>query len=331
MKNASTVRLIPSPNREEVPDLLIIDRQIAKDWDESPQNIWVYEDQTLASLNVKDLKAGNIIWSNVRWIESKDLFLPEFTFIDIPLSGVKNNSKQIEQPQNYHIFKDYPLKEYNALTEVPVLEVWPHFQAEGWKEYYAFYYDAEYGDQTFQVSFPEAKDPHIFQDGRGSYQLTCLEEFPSYINCQDRAKNLIGLNEWQELKEGNFKTKLDLFLRLEGDNWLKTKRAFVEDEPDFQGLLRLIALGTSGLYFYVGTILGVLYEERKYSKKEITPVYIGGRGSPILNWLAIGGRFNQHSEVNELFSQMLSKGSGFKYIEEKTRLSQRPQDEVACG
>lgn len=665
----SSVRLIPSPNKQKVHDLLIIDPEIAKSWDESPQNIWIYEDQTLASLRTEDLRTGKIIWNSVRYIQSKDLFLPEFIFVDVedalpgaflpdgtqinfngkritpliplnpilldyltpedlikrikftllngsegplvrliidlPLSGLKNDDKQ---PQNFRIYKDYPIKEENALAEVPVLELWPRFRAEGWKEYYAFYYDGEYGEDTFQVSWPEAKEPHTFSEGRGSYQITRLEEFPSFINCQDRARNTIGLillktpdeikltgswrvgvdfgtsftnvyvnrkgtgeplplenlhlkltevgkdtrtpvlfehfipeifipaekplplssvlttrgskpdtkvgNErpiyngriyvpdqvrfkpeedwietdlkwknltlnqlflkhlalhitalaarnrvkqiqwslsypsafskadrtryaqtWQiltkELQEktgilhsspeldnldylrteslaiaqyfadhedhnlvnatcidlgggtsdisiwqnnqllhqcsiqlagrelfsqflelkpefleqklqvkdsglkgltkGNFSAKLDVLLRLEADHWLKNQRAFVEDDPEFQGLLRLIAIGFSGLYYYVGTILGVLHNEGKYNGREITPVYIGGNGSRLLNWLAIGGQFDRHSEVNHLLSRMLSAGSGFDDITEITRLSQRPKDEVCCG
>jgi hypothetical protein len=663
----SSVRLIPSPDKQKVLDLLIIDPEMAKAWGESPQNIWIHEDQTLASLSTEDLRTGETIWSNVRWIESKDLFLPEFVFVDVedalpgaffpngtqinfngqritpliplnpilldyltpedlikrmqltpvngsegplvrviidlPLSGLKNDDKQ---PQNYRIYKDYPIKEENALPEVPVLEVWPRFRAEGWKEYYAFYYDGESGEETFQISLPEAKEPHIFQEGRGSYQITRLEEFPSFINCQDRARNTIGLillktpeniklnaswkvgvdfgtsftnvyvnkkgiveplllenlhlkitegdrearnpvlyehfipesfipaekplplssvlttrgktdirvgqerqiydgriyvpdlnfkpqedwietdlkwknltlnrlflkhlalhisalaakngvrqiqwsvsypsafsnadrtryvQTWQNLTqelqektgiihispglndldyfrteslaiaqyfadqedynlvnatcidmgggtsdisiwennqlvhqcsiqlagrelfsqflemkpdfleqklevkdsglkvltEGKFSAKLDVLLRLEGENLLKNERAFVEDAPEFQGLLRLIAIGFSGLYYYVGTILGVLHDEGQYSRREITPVYIGGNGSRLLNWLAIGGQFDRHSEVNQLLSRMLSVASGFADIGEITRLSQRPKDEVCCG
>ncbi|MFM7787454.1 MAG: hypothetical protein ACKO90_04570, partial [Microcystis panniformis] len=84
-----------------------------------------------------------------------------------------NNDER--NPQNYRVFKDYPIKEDNALTQVPVLEIWPNFRAEGWKEYYAFYYDLEFLgssnplDRTFQVNLPGAKEPHIFQDGKGSY------------------------------------------------------------------------------------------------------------------------------------------------------------------
>ncbi|MDZ8024842.1 MAG: hypothetical protein RMX65_031360 [Nostoc sp. DedQUE01] len=667
---ASCVRLVPSPEKGRViPELLIIDPEIAKAWGEVPQNIWIYEDQTLAALNIDDLQTGKILWRNVEWKESKDLFLPELTFIDLPdalpgavfpngtqinfngqtvtplipldpillkyltpedlikkvqfqsinggdgpvvriildlpLSGVKNNDKQ---PQNYRIYKDYPLKEENALREVPVLEVWPHFRVEGWKEYYAFYYDGEFGEETFQVSLPDAQEPHIFQDGLGSYQIARLEEFPSYILCQNSARNIIGLmllktpekiqptgkwkvgvdfgtsfsnvyinrngtveplplqnlhlkvtdvqadtrnpvlfeyfipesfipaekplplssvltkrgsksgvdvgkerpiydgriyipdfskfkpeedwietdlkwknltlnrlflkhlalhitalaakkgvsqinwslsypsafskndttrytqnwhdltaelqaktgikhfspeldnlehlrteslalaqyfadqedynlvnatcidlgggtsdisiwqnnnlihqcsiqlagrdlfsqflelnpkfleqrleikqGDWQGLEQGNFNAKLDVFMRWESEKWLKTKRSFVEEEADFQGLLRLIAMGFAGLYYYVGTILGVLYDEKKYTINEITPVYIGGNGSRLLHWLAIGGRFDRHSEVNQLLSRMLSQGSSFPDTEEITRLSTKPKDEVACG
>ncbi|MDJ0716936.1 MAG: hypothetical protein QNJ54_22420 [Prochloraceae cyanobacterium] len=673
----SCVRLIASTNKKgNVPDLIVIDPEIAKAWGESPQNIWIYQDKTLAALNINDLKDGKIIWRDVKWIETKDLFLPEFSFIDLedalpgaflpdkaqflvfkgqnitpllplnpllldyftpedliskikltplngsdgplvrvtlhlPLSGIKNDERN---PQNFSIFKDYPIKEENALTEVPVLELWPHFRIKGWREYYGFYYDNQVlastrpGDKTFQISLPEAKEPHIFQVDRGSYQITRLEEFPAFINCQDKSRNLIGLillktpeqleltaswkvgvdfgtsftniyvnrkgnpeplpleslhlkiaeaqtesrfpalaeyfipenftplekplplssllttrgrnsqklakerpiyegriyipspsfdpneewfetdlkwknitlnrlflkhlalhitamaakngvkqiqwalsypsafaksdrikyarnwqditkdletrtgikhfcpeldnldyfrteslataqyfadlegqnlvrstcidlgggtsdisiweadrdrfklvyqcsvqlagkqlftqflelnpnllqkfdvdpSEWNGLKEGNFSAKLDVKLRYESDKWLK-KRDFLEDDPEFMGLMRLMAIGTAGLYYYVGILLRVLYERQRFSKNEITPVYLGGNGSRLLNWLAIGGRFDRHSEVNELFSLMLSKGSSFDYKKKETRLSTRPKDEVACG
>ncbi|NJL52316.1 MAG: hypothetical protein HC930_08995, partial [Hydrococcus sp. SU_1_0] len=495
--------------------------------------------------------------------------------LHLPLSGIKNDPRN---PQNYSIFKDYPLKEENALTELPVLEIWPHFRAEGWNEYYGFYYDNEVlaspkpEDKTFQISLPEAKEPNPFKDGRGSYQITRLEEFPAFINCQDKSRNLIGLillktpeklqlsaswkigvdfgtsftniyvnrkgnpeplpleslhlkiseaqtesrfpalaeyfipediiplekplplsnllttrgskngdseraifdgriyipspsfdpkEEWfetdiswanndlkyirlflkhlalhvtaiaaknrvkqiqwclsypsiftskqksqyiyiwqqiteklqlrtgikqfspnvrdivhfrsetlafaqyfadeekqpiaesiclnldkntadislwqteqncfklihqctlqlgskhifnqflelnpnflvqrfdvnpNELKEGNFSAKLDVKLRYFSDDWLK-KRDFLAEEPDFQGFIRLIAIGTAGLYYYIGIILKVLHAEGKYHHPEITPVYIGGIGSKLLNWLAIGGIFDRHCEV----------------------------------
>ncbi|NJR17798.1 MAG: hypothetical protein HC785_20130, partial [Calothrix sp. CSU_2_0] len=141
----------------------------------------------------------------------------------------------------------------------------------------------------------------------------------------------IKQSDWQGLEKGNFNAKLDIFMRWQSENWLKTKRAFVEEEEDFQGLLRLIAMGFAGLYYYVGIILGVLYDEKIYTINEITPVYMGGNGSRLLHWLAIGGRFDRHSDVNKLLSRMLSQGSRFPDTEEITRLSTRPKDEVAWG
>ena len=525
--------------------------------------------------------------------------------LDLPLSELKDDPRQ---PKNYQIYKNYPIKEENALPEVPILEIWPNFRAEGWHSYYAFYYDGEFGEDTFQVYLPEAKERHPFVDGRGAFQIARLEEFPSFIECQDSSGNCIGLillntpeeirlqdrwkigvdfgtsftnvyvnnnrtveplsmesphlkvtevltetrrpvlfeyfipesfiptekplplesvlttkgkperhknlerpiidgriyipdhssfealpgwietnlhwnnyaanklflknlalygsavaakngvrqiqwcisypsafdyssrkkyaktweniteelqvttgiehfcpevdnlnffrsknaafaqyfadmegfdlvrtsciymrretsdisvwynnelihqcsvlfagrhllsdflelnpnffsqlfeqnlRDWNQLTEDKFRAKLDVFLRLESENWLKNKRDFAEDDPKFQGFIRLMAIGIGGLYYYVGTTLGVLEQKGKYQSREITPVYIGGNGSQVLNWLAERGRFLADSEISDLLSQMLNKGSGFNdRILEKTRLSQRPEDEVACG
>ncbi|ABG53403.1 hypothetical protein Tery_4415 [Trichodesmium erythraeum IMS101] len=77
--------------------------------------------------------------------------------LDLPLSELKDDPRQ---PKNYQIYKNYPIKEENALPEVQVLEIWPNFRGEGWHSYYAFYYDAEFGEDTFQVYLPEAKERH---------------------------------------------------------------------------------------------------------------------------------------------------------------------------
>ena len=139
------------------------------------------------------------------------------------------------------------------------------------------------------------------------------------------------LSNWQELKSGEFNAKLDLWVRFESDNWLRDKGYLIEEESDFQGLLRLVAIGMAGLYYYIGTILRTLYKEEKYPPNEITPVYMGGNGSRLLNWLSSGGKFDRHAEINKLFSHMLSKGSGFENTKEITYLSKLPKDDVACG
>jgi hypothetical protein len=251
---SSSVKLIGSRNKANAIDLLIIDPEISRAWNESPQNIWVNEGKTLASLKVEDLKTGKLIWKNVRWLESKDLFLPRFVYLDqeealpgalmpnetqpltfngqritplIPLNPVLleyfsgedlvsrvqfqpiNNSEgpQVrviidlplagtqdgKPPTNFRLQKDYLIEAENALSEVPVLEVWPNFRKAGWKEYYAFYYDGEYGDDTFQIHLPLASPIRELEGRGGLRQIARLEEFPEFITCQNSLHEQVGL------------------------------------------------------------------------------------------------------------------------------------------
>ncbi|MDJ0581745.1 hypothetical protein [Crocosphaera sp.] len=161
----------------------------------------------------------------------------------------------------------------------------------------------------------------------GSHLFTqFLEKNPGFLS----DKFEVDPQDLQGLRHGNFQAKLDVLLRYRSESWLE-QWDYLQDDADFQGFIRLIAMGTAGLYYYVGTILNVLYSQGKYSRNEITPVYIGGNGSRLLNWLAISGKFDRYAQVNELFSRMLSKASSFKDTKEVTQLSTRPKDEVACG
>lgn len=680
----SSVQLVLSPQKQDQQPqpkpLLIIDQAIAEAWGYPPQDVWVHDGKTLASVSIEDLRDGTLIWRDVKWCTSDDLFLPEFSFIDIeealpgallplgtkinfarqsitpllplnpilldyltpedliervrltplnssegtlvrveldlPLSGLNSSKSENAPPSNYRVTKEYLVAENNGLRRLPILEVWPHFQVKDWQEYYGFYYDGDAGDQTFQVSFPAAQSPHVFQEGRGNYQITRLSHFPSHIECIDprgRSLGLIvlqtpeiikprdswtvgvdfgtsftniyvnqnskvdplpldnlhlrvtqadpetrgpvlfeyfipdqfipvskplplstilttrgrdpsknqndkfrpiydgriyvpentlfnpqsvwmetdlkwelkkvgssrlflkhlalhitaqaakqGINQiiwslsfpsafsrkdknqyaktwqllteelqtqtgvaqvcpqpdskthfqteslataqyfavkqglsliqttcidmgggtsdisiwqnntlihqcsvrlagqhlfseiveqrpdfiirifeldrddavgqhWKDLQGTQFSSKLDVHLRLYSEEWLKNQKIFLEDNPQFEGLIRLMALGMAGLYYYIGTVLGVLDYEGKLEKEDITSVYMGGNGSRLLNWLDEAGQFDRHSEINSLFSRMLSRASGFKDSEEITELSKNPKDEVACG
>ncbi len=109
--------------------------------------------------------------------------------LDLPLYGMKGG----KVPQNFRVVKNYSLREENLFSEVPVLEIWPNLRAKGWQEYYGFYYDAELGEETFQVNFANAKSINSFKERQGSYQMVRLEEFPPFIECKDTYTNTIGL------------------------------------------------------------------------------------------------------------------------------------------
>ena len=527
--------------------------------------------------------------------------------LDLSLSGVKND-KAFE---NYRLYQDYELKVENSLgDQLPVLQIWPHFRKAGWKQYYVFYYDGELGEQTFQITCPEAQYAHRFQEGFGTFQMYRMETFPEYLPCTDFNNELIGLilfqsapavrtyqswqigldfgqsftniyvnsdqdviskpltlenlqfqvtkspietrqnvlfenfipesfipedkplpirsalttrgknpnnkkmlpildgriyipdnlrfrpqeswmktdltwssdnqeyievflkhlalhitalaannggvreiqwavsypsifserdirnyaslwrditqelqqktgiihnspeiglenfrteslafaqyfadfedrdliystciymrdgisdisiwdsnslvhqcsvqlagrdifsqfiklnpkfaeqkfgfnsRDWKGMGDGVFDQSLDIWLRFKSENCLLEQDSLLEEDEDFQGLTQLMNIGIAGLYYYIGVLLNVLYREAKYERGQITPVYLGGEDSRFINWLDTRGGFYQFSEINELLSRMLSKGSGFDDTEEITYLSHNPQNEVACG
>jgi hypothetical protein len=138
--------------------------------------------------------------------------------------------------------------------------------------------------------------------------------------------------EWQDLTNDKFKTKIDILLRNDSDKWLGEPRQTLDGDPEFEGLKRLMAFGIAGLYYYIGITLNALQQEGKYTDLDIPSIYIGGNGSRLLHWIATGGKFNKNSKkLNKLFNRMLSHPSGLDEVDIPTRLSQKPKDEVAYG
>ena len=167
-----------------------------------------------------------------------------------------------------------------------------------------------------------------------SVQLAGRDIFSQFLKQNTKfAEKKLGLaaKDWQGLGEGAFNAKLDVWLRLVSQDWLGDQRYLLEEDEEFQGLVQLTTLGFAGLYYYVGILLKTLFKAGKYNREQITPVYLGGNASRFINWLDSRGNFDRHSEINELLSRMLSRGSSFDDTEEITHLSQNPKDEVACG
>jgi hypothetical protein len=186
-------------------------------------------------------------------------------------------------------------------------------------------------------------DISIWQNNNLTYQCSLqlagrdllsqfLELNPGFLR-----RHKLEQGAWPEVKGMKFFAKLDVLLRERSEDWLRKTRDQVADQPEMQGLTQLMALGIAGIYYYVGILLKVLHETgmdegtRKYTLTEITPVYMGGNGSRLLHWLAEGGRFDSSCQIDEVFIEMMSCGSGFKNNQESTQLSQNPKDEAACG
>ena len=125
---------------------------------------------------------------------------PQVEFIlDLRLSGVKGKDGV------YRMVKAYPLKKENAIAQIPVVELWPNFRSETWKEYYAFSYDPSL--ETFQIHFANAKINHSFKgigsmhyaggssfpDTNSNLQVAQLSEFPSYLDCRNKSQQQLGI------------------------------------------------------------------------------------------------------------------------------------------
>lgn len=100
-------------------------------------------------------------------------------------------------PREYVIERDYAIEEENGKEDLPVLEVWPKFEREGWREYYAFYSDGAFDDTTFRVDFAALGDAleaqHRYEDGGATYQIARLQEFPTHLWCRDTQDRDMGL------------------------------------------------------------------------------------------------------------------------------------------
>ncbi len=125
----------------------------------------------------------------------------------------------------------------------------------------------------------------------------------------------VVLQRLQELKAiGNilaFYTQADALIKDEGDTWLNNLVNY-NAENDVQKFKQIIAVGLSGLFYYIGLLLKYLKESDSY-KEQMPNIYIGGNGSKIFDWLN-AGHFSARSPINELFKKVLIKSSDFNLI-----------------
>ncbi|MGK7892960.1 MAG: hypothetical protein AB4372_04795 [Xenococcus sp. (in: cyanobacteria)] len=110
--------------------------------------------------------------------------------LTLPLDRVREDLEF----ENYRLVKDYDLKEENSLgDQLPVLQIWPNFRKQDWREYYVFYYDGELAEQTFKVAYPQAKKNHTWKikrkhtvkEGFGTFSIYHSEEFPECLSCKE--------------------------------------------------------------------------------------------------------------------------------------------------
>lgn len=124
-----------------------------------------------------------------------------------------------------------------------------------------------------------------------------------------------------------FYAHVDHLLRREGEKLLSNLHLAASES---QKLKQAVAVGLSGIFFYIGLVLKHLRTQQKY-KDEIPRFYIGGNGSQILRWLSSGGPFTHKSPANLIFGKVFFKASGLTGNLLNIEISKRPKAEAAFG
>lgn len=125
-----------------------------------------------------------------------------------------------------------------------------------------------------------------------------------------------------------FYAQADAIIKDEGDKWLNNL-VFYNAEDDVKKFKQIIAVGLSGLFYYIGLILNWLKSQGKY-KEQMPDVYVGGNGSKIFDWLNVR---DQKNTISNLFKSVLLRASNFS-IDSKNfnvYLSKDPKHESAYG
>ena len=111
---------------------------------------------------------------------------------------------------------------------------------------------------------------------------------------------------------------------------LQEKFAIYGGDAQVREFVQLIAIGISGLLYYIGLILNYLGKSRDFERK-MPNVYIGGNGSRILHWLA-NGDFGPYSENNRCLKEIILTASGFDPNSLfDLKITPNPKHEAAAG
>jgi hypothetical protein len=180
-------------------------------------------------------------------------------------------------------------------------------------------------------------DIAIWQDDelrwQSSVRLAGRDIFLDFLHSRPEVLQLFGL-DISNLKSatGNqsaFYAQSDALLEGAGKSILELLPNHVANEQ-VQQLIQFIALGLSGLFYYVGLVLNYLTSKEIY-RKQMPDIYVGGNGAKMFHWLDVGS-YSMKSPINELFKKALLQASGFASTEIfKLKISSRPKAEAAYG
>lgn len=154
--------------------------------------------------------------------------------------------------------------------------------------------------------------------------------FPSSLTAE------INDDEMRARQDKNFTSRLDNIMRYGSEALLSGRldRLANQSSPiqrPLQEFLSLVAVSFGGLYHYLGKVHYVLRQEGKLSRMTPTPVYVGGNGGRLLNWIDASSRLQVNGELDRLLEMVQIQASQCNSGRANTTLSGAFKDETACG
>lgn len=143
-------------------------------------------------------------------------------------------------------------------------------------------------------------------------------------------------DEARARQDRNFTSRLDNIIRYGSDELLGGRLDMLVNQPShlqvpLQKFLSLLSVSYGGLYHYLGLVLKVLRREGRLTRDVPTPVYLGGNGGRLLNWIDASSRFQRDGEIDLLLANLQIKAADCGKGPANTTLSDAYKDETACG
>jgi hypothetical protein len=146
----------------------------------------------------------------------------------------------------------------------------------------------------------------------------------------------ISDDEARARQDRNFTSRLDNIMRYGSDELLAGRLDMLVNQEStlqepLQQFLSLLSVSFAGIYHYLGQVQQVLRDEGKLTRSTPTPVYIGGNGGRLINWIDASSSFQKGGDPDRLMEMMQIKASGCETGKASTTLSDAYKDETACG
>jgi hypothetical protein len=170
--------------------------------------------------------------------------------------------------------------------------------------------------------------------------LAPLRKRPELLSVIDDGGVVSNSVTWlnSRLKQGTsaYCAEVDAIISRHGDELLSKLPACAQSRG-VKELLQVLDLGMRGIAFYTGLLVGRLVKDNVYDATlPRISVFVGGNGSRLFNWCALG-EADSSSMIVRNFGQNLLAGANFasdNVLQDKRvmiELSGRPKEEVAFG